>query len=169
MIPWRREWLPTPVFLPREFHGQRSLVGHSSWSCKESDMTEPAKHTHKTFSGAASLLVCGKMRALLGGHPGSSQSPRQRGWVWRVRAGQVVEHGVFSLWSLCQGKAKPDLEFSFRELVVSGISEPHRNAEWGEAKPRIETDSSARRGHSLTLSMGDPQGYRPFTVQVILS
>ena len=25
-IPWRREWLPTPVFLPREYHGQRSLV-----------------------------------------------------------------------------------------------------------------------------------------------
>ena len=28
-IPWRREWLPTPVFLPGEFHGQRSLAGHS--------------------------------------------------------------------------------------------------------------------------------------------
>ena len=28
-IPWRREWLPTPVFLPREFHGQRSLAGYS--------------------------------------------------------------------------------------------------------------------------------------------
>ena len=26
-IPWRREWLPTPIFLPGEFHGQRSLVG----------------------------------------------------------------------------------------------------------------------------------------------
>ena len=26
-IPWRREWLPTPVLLPGEFHGQRSLVG----------------------------------------------------------------------------------------------------------------------------------------------
>ena len=25
MIPWRREWLPTPVFLPREFHGQEEL------------------------------------------------------------------------------------------------------------------------------------------------
>ena len=24
-IPWRREWQPTPVFLPEEFHGQRSL------------------------------------------------------------------------------------------------------------------------------------------------
>ena len=28
-IPWRREWLPTSVFLPREFHGQRSLVGYN--------------------------------------------------------------------------------------------------------------------------------------------
>ena len=25
-MPWRREWLPTPVFLPGEFHGQRSLI-----------------------------------------------------------------------------------------------------------------------------------------------
>ena len=28
-IPWRRKWHPTPVFLPRESHGQRSLVGYS--------------------------------------------------------------------------------------------------------------------------------------------
>ena len=27
-IPWRREWLPILVFLPGEFHGQRSLVGY---------------------------------------------------------------------------------------------------------------------------------------------
>ena len=39
-IPWRREWQPTPVFLPGEFHGQRSLVGYSSWGQKESDTTE---------------------------------------------------------------------------------------------------------------------------------
>ena len=37
---WRREWQPTPVFLPGESHGQRSLVGYSPQSCKESDMTE---------------------------------------------------------------------------------------------------------------------------------
>ena len=40
-IPQRREWLPTPVFLSREFHRQRSLAGYSPWGCKESDMTEP--------------------------------------------------------------------------------------------------------------------------------
>ena len=33
-IPWRKERLPTPVFLPGEFHGQRSLVGYSPWSCR---------------------------------------------------------------------------------------------------------------------------------------
>ena len=30
-IPWRRECLSTPVFLPGEFHGQRSLVGYNPW------------------------------------------------------------------------------------------------------------------------------------------
>ena len=34
--PWRRAWQPTPVFLPRESHGQRSLAGQSPWSPKES-------------------------------------------------------------------------------------------------------------------------------------
>ena len=28
--PWRRVWLPTPVFFPGESHGQRSLVGYKS-------------------------------------------------------------------------------------------------------------------------------------------
>ena len=36
-ISWRRAWQPTPVFLPRESHGQRSLVGYSPQGCKESD------------------------------------------------------------------------------------------------------------------------------------
>ena len=36
-IPWRRKWQPTPVFLPRKFHGQRSLVGYNPWGRKESD------------------------------------------------------------------------------------------------------------------------------------
>ena len=38
--PWRRAWQPTLVFLPGEFHGQRSLVGYSPWGCKALDMTE---------------------------------------------------------------------------------------------------------------------------------
>ena len=33
-MPWRREWLCTPVFFPGEFHGQRSLEAYSPWSQK---------------------------------------------------------------------------------------------------------------------------------------
>ena len=42
----RREWLPTPVFVPVEFHGQRRLPGYSPWGHKELDMTERLIHTH---------------------------------------------------------------------------------------------------------------------------
>ena len=44
--PWRREWLPTLVFLPRESYGQRSLEVYSPWGCKELDTTEQPTHTH---------------------------------------------------------------------------------------------------------------------------
>ena len=39
-IPWRSTWQPTPVFLPGESHGQRSLANYSPWGHKELDMTE---------------------------------------------------------------------------------------------------------------------------------
>ena len=39
-IPWRRAWQPTPVLLPGESHGQRSLAGYSPWVHKESGTTE---------------------------------------------------------------------------------------------------------------------------------
>ena len=49
-IPWlerspRRKWTPTPVFLPVQVHGQKSLVGYSLWWRKQSDVTEYT-HTH---------------------------------------------------------------------------------------------------------------------------
>ena len=40
MIPWRRAWQPSPVFSPGEFHGQRSLAGHSPCCRKESHSME---------------------------------------------------------------------------------------------------------------------------------
>ena len=45
-IPCRRAWQPTPVFLPGESHGQRSLASDSPWGHKVSDMTEWLTHAH---------------------------------------------------------------------------------------------------------------------------
>ena len=60
-IPWRRESLPTPVFWPGEFHGQRSLTGYSPWGCKELDTTERLSlslvYIHITFSLSIHLLM----------------------------------------------------------------------------------------------------------------
>ena len=41
-IPWSRNWQPIQAFLLGEFHGQRNLVGYSSWDYKEKDVTEYA-------------------------------------------------------------------------------------------------------------------------------
>ena len=44
--PVKRNSLPTPIFWPGEFHGQRSLAGYSPWGCKESDTAEQLSLSH---------------------------------------------------------------------------------------------------------------------------
>ena len=62
-IPWRRAWQPTPVFLPGESYGQRSLVGYSPWGRKESDMTERLHfHFHLNIFVTASRVSEGKRK-----------------------------------------------------------------------------------------------------------
>ena len=58
-MPWRKKWQPTPVFLPRESHGLRSLVGYRPWGHKESDTTERLTHTHThTHTTFIECLLC---------------------------------------------------------------------------------------------------------------
>ena len=48
-IPWRREWQPTPIFLPGKSHGQRSVEGYSLHSGKESDLTKQLSTEHNSI------------------------------------------------------------------------------------------------------------------------
>ena len=70
----RRQWYPTPVLLPGESHGWRSLVGCSPWGCKESDTTEQL-HFHFLLScigeGNGNPLQCSCL-----------ENPRDRGAWW---------------------------------------------------------------------------------------
>jgi len=54
---WRRAWHPTPVSLPRESHGQRSLAGYSPWGCKEVDTTERLSTAHIRIHLTDPLLI----------------------------------------------------------------------------------------------------------------
>ena len=70
----RRQWHPTPVLLPGESHGRRSLVGYSPWGRQESDTTE---RLHFHFS----LSCIGERN----GNPLQNsclENPRDRGACW---------------------------------------------------------------------------------------
>ena len=54
---WRRQWHPTPVLLPRKFHGWRSLVGYSPWGRKESDTTEHTEETRKERDTCTPMFI----------------------------------------------------------------------------------------------------------------
>ena len=69
-IPWSRKWQPTPVFLPENFPGQRSLVGEGSRGHKELDMTNT--HSLEKAMVPTPVLLPGKShgwRSLVGCSP----------------------------------------------------------------------------------------------------
>ena len=74
LLNWRRKWHPTPVLLPGESQGWRSLVGCSPWGCKESDTSERL-HFHFSLScigeGNGNPLRCSCL-----------ENPRDRGAWW---------------------------------------------------------------------------------------
>jgi len=55
--PWRREWLLTPVFLPKESHGQRSLAGYSPWGREQLDTTEQLTLSVRSTSNKLGLGI----------------------------------------------------------------------------------------------------------------
>ena len=61
--PWRREWQPTPVFLPGESHGPRSLVRYNPWGHKESDTTQ-------CYGQSSSIRVTWKLLPIVGSRAG---------------------------------------------------------------------------------------------------
>ena len=63
-IPWIRKWQPTPVFLPVKFHEQRSLVGYSSWDCKELDTTKQLNNSNNILKGSKTAVLGTRTQAI---------------------------------------------------------------------------------------------------------
>ena len=75
-ISLRRKWKPTPGFLLRKFHGQRSLAGYSPWGHKGSDMTEwLSRH-------ACTHWIRGEPKS-------KDWSPYEKKGLWRARTTQL--------------------------------------------------------------------------------
>ena len=102
----RRQWQPTPVFLPGESHGRRSLVGCSPWGLEESDKTERV-HFHFSLpcigEGNGNPLQC----SCLG-------NPRDGGAWW------AAVYGVAHDWS------------DLAAIVAAGESRSHKPPNYWE-------------------------------------
>ena len=73
-IPWRMAWQPTPVFLPGESGGQRSLEGYGPQSRRESDMTKATEHVcthvwHWSFPASPSIVFLEQLLQVLPQNP----------------------------------------------------------------------------------------------------
>ena len=80
---WRRKWQTTPVLLPGESHGQRSLVGYNPRGCKESDTTERLTHTLPFLRFPVSNLEpMGSSRRKGGRGPGCHLHGARMGGSW---------------------------------------------------------------------------------------
>ena len=98
-ISQRRQWHPTPVLLPGESHGQRSLVGYSPWGHKDSDTTEQL-HFHFHFHALEkemathSSVLAWRIPGM--GEPGGlpSMGSHRVGHDWRDLAAAADSHLV---------------------------------------------------------------------------
>ena len=84
---WRKKWQHTPVFLPGESHGWRSLMGYSPRGCKESDATKQL-HFHFTF-----IFKIRRLSQII--HLESESSSALSDSLWPVLQARILESVAF--------------------------------------------------------------------------
>ena len=81
-ISWRRAWQPTPVFLPRNAHGQRNLESYSPWGRKESDTMGQLSAQCMNGSTEISCVLTCNQGLILGGKMWSFYLPSWLLFPW---------------------------------------------------------------------------------------
>ena len=94
-MPWKRAWQPTPVFLPGEPHGQRSLAGHSP-GVAESDATERLSRSTEQALGR-SESCCGASQLTPDSADGRSKAQRGCVAALGLRSWHVEDRGLETL------------------------------------------------------------------------
>ena len=116
-IPWRRKWQPTPVILPGEFHGWRSLEGYSHGVAKHAGMVIIFLSIHALqFTSLASRLSPTHLLLLEPNPPAPPSHPHQG----------ALGHCPLREASFCPGLVLPMIKSHFCSLLSSSILTKYR-------------------------------------------
>ena len=122
---WRRKWQPTPVFLPGEFHRQKSLESYSPWGHIESDMIEQLihnTHTHIFKSHYSTDHIVWKRSRPEKKQPGREEGHLEEWNITKARGRQGSQEGLILLGIKHDKNWKIFVEFSFLVIpVIRGV------------------------------------------------
>ena len=107
-IPWRRELLLTPVFLPGKFHEQRSLAVYSPWGRKESDRTEGQTLSLSPYTNSQHFNILRTYYI-----KGCYSSIHCKIWLDNLHATSFVYFVLYSSWKLPQFQVWSKTTFAF--------------------------------------------------------
>ena len=152
-MPWRREWLPTPVFWPGEFYGQRSLAGYSPWDRKESDTTEQLSLVQiwqfYQKEGWALKNWCFRIMVL----EKSLENPLVSKEIKPVNP-KVNRPWIFIGKNDAETKVPPDVK---SQLIGK---DPNAGKDWGQKKKGVTEDEMVgwHHRHDFEQSLGNSEG-----------
>ena len=142
-MPWRRKQQSTPVFLPGEFHGWRSLVGYSSRGRKESDTTEQL-----TRYRTQGCWLQASRRAIINHQPSYPAWVAPAAFINRTitadkrRYGfQVSTHPILHMW----GNWGPEREWACPKTYNTSVLDPAYNLDpfsHSPTQPSIQSTNS---------------------------
>ena len=118
-MPWRRARQPTPVSLPGESHGERSLAGYSPWGHKESHTTEVTACTHAPQHTAPTAGSEEEVKSLL---TRAKEESRKAGLKLSIQKTEIMASGPITSWQIDEEKVETVAYFIFlgSQITVDG-------------------------------------------------
>ena len=139
-IPWLRKLQPTLVYLTEKSHGQRSMAGYSSWSCRRVRRDIQQQHEWRHAAVAKSLQSCLTLCDPRDGSPPGSHVPGilqartlewvaisfSNAWKWKVNVKWLSRVRLLATPWTAAYQAPPSMGFS-RQEYWSGVPLPSPN------------------------------------------
>ena len=149
-IPWRRKWQPTPVFLPGESHGQRSLAGCSPRHCTRVDLATKQQLEGQAWGGGVRGTVYGTCQEK------SGLSASHVAFPFLLKIDPNTLYIIQKFRSLVAAARTPSLGALIPHLPSQGLGPKEQWPGLGGYPPTLLALETASRGCGLFLGAPPP-------------